>query len=44
MGEFLDFADEFSYVVELSIDGDVADVGYGVDLVELVHDFEPECG
>ncbi len=37
--ECLDFADEFADIVELAVDGDVSDVGDGVDGVEFVHDF-----
>lgn len=36
--EALDFADELPDVFELAVDGDVADVGDRVDLVEFVHD------
>lgn len=43
-GEGLDFCDEFVDVLELAIDGDVADVGDGVDLVEFVHDFGADGG
>lgn len=43
-GKGLDFGDEFVHVLELAVDGDVADVGDGVDLVELVHDLGADDG
>jgi len=40
--EGLDFPDEFADVLELAVNRDVADVGDGIDLVELVHDLGPD--
>lgn len=40
----MDFLDEFVDVFELPVDGDVADVGDGIDLIELVHDLGADVG
>jgi hypothetical protein len=37
--EGLDFVDKFTYVIELSVNGNITDVGNGVDRMEFVHDF-----
>lgn len=41
LAEYLDFADEFVYVLELAVDGDIADVGDWVEVMEFLHDELP---
>jgi hypothetical protein len=40
--ELLDFTDELANVFELAVYRDVAHVGYGVDVVEFVHDLDAD--